>query len=146
MNIVLLRRKNGCSGLVTLCHRKMALLVVALFVLMPAALLYGGYHMGVAHMKANPDELTLAVQAELDAQRLKLEDATRKAEENLNALAVRLGKLQAHVIRLDALGQRLTSMAKLDNGEFDFENPPAQGGPMTESEAVSSLRDRKSVV
>jgi len=33
------------------------------------------------------------------------------------------------VIRLDALGQRLTNMAKLDNGEFDFENPPAQGGP-----------------
>jgi murein DD-endopeptidase MepM/ murein hydrolase activator NlpD len=87
-------------------------------------------------MKANPDELTLAVQAELDSQRLKLDEVSRKAKENLNAMAVRLGNLQAHVIRLDALGQRLTSMAKLDNGEFDFEHPPAQGGPAQEGDAT----------
>lgn len=86
----------------------------------------------MAHMKANPDDLTMAVEAELDSQRVRLADVTRQTEENLNALALRLGMLQSHVIRLDALGQRLTSMAKLDKGEFDFENPPAQGGPVTE--------------
>jgi murein DD-endopeptidase MepM/ murein hydrolase activator NlpD len=32
------------------------------------------------------------------------------------------------VIRLDALGKRLTRMAKLDDGEFNFGNPPALGG------------------
>ena len=129
MNIVLLRRKKGCAGLVTLCHKKLSLLLVSFFIIAPISLLYAGYHLGIAHMRANPDDLTREVQAELDAQRLKLSDATRKAEENLNALALRLGQLQAHVIRIDALGQRLTSMAKLDKGEFDFENPPAQGGP-----------------
>ena len=129
MNIVVLRRKKGCSGLVTLCQKKLALVVVGFFVIMPGLLLFAGYQIGVAHMKANPDDLTLAVQSELDNQRLVLSEVTQKAEENLDALALRLGKLQAHVIRLDALGQRLTNMAKLDNGEFDFENPPAQGGP-----------------
>ena len=104
-------------------------MVVGFFVLMPAILLYAGYQIGVAHMKANPDDLTVAVQAELDSQRLALSEVTHKAEDNLNALALRLGKLQAHVIRLDALGARLTHMANLDKGEFDFENPPAQGGP-----------------
>ena len=103
---------------------------------MPVALLYAGYQLGTAHMKANPDDLTMAVQSELDAQRMKLADATRKAEENLNALALRLGQLQAHVIRIDALGQRLTSMAKLDKGEFDFENPPAQGGPVSDAQST----------
>jgi murein DD-endopeptidase MepM/ murein hydrolase activator NlpD len=32
------------------------------------------------------------------------------------------------VIRLDALGRRLTHMANIADGEFDFGNPPAQGG------------------
>lgn len=129
MNIVVLRRKKGCTGLVTLCHRKLALVAVSFLVVMPAVLVFAGYQLGVSHMQANPDDLTLAVQSELDTQRRELSEVTLKAEENLNALALRLGKLQAHVIRLDALGQRLTNMAKLDNGEFDFENPPAQGGP-----------------
>src|SRR5690606_40846419 len=30
---------------------------------------------------------------------------------------------------LDALGARLTQMAGLDDGEFDFTSPPALGGP-----------------
>jgi murein DD-endopeptidase MepM/ murein hydrolase activator NlpD len=129
MNIVVLRRKKGCSGLVTLCQKKTAAILVGFFIIMPAALMYAGYQLGIAHMKANPDDLTAAVQAELDSQRLALSEVTNKAENNLNALALRLGKLQAHVIRLDALGARLTNMAKLDKGEFDFDNPPAQGGP-----------------
>lgn len=129
MNIVVLRRKKGCSGLVTLCHKRLTLLVFGFLIIMPIGLLYAGYRLGISHMQANPDDLTIAVQSELDTQRLKLGEVTQKAEENLNALALRLGKLQAHVIRLDALGQRLTSMAKLDKGEFDFQNPPGQGGP-----------------
>ncbi len=54
---------------------------------------------------------------------------TREMREHLNALVARLGSLQAHVIRLDAMGRRLVGIAGLDEGEFDFENPPAQGGP-----------------
>lgn len=107
---------------------------------MPAALIYTGYQMGMTHMKANPDDLTIAVQAELDNQRLELAEATQKAEENLDALALRLGKLQAHVIRLDALGSRLTQMAKLENGEFDFENPPAQGGPGSDIKQSTAIQ------
>ena len=78
MNIVLLRRKKGCTGLVTLCHKKLSLLIVGFLIVMPIALLYAGYHVGIAHMRANPDVLTREVQAELDAQRVKLADATRK--------------------------------------------------------------------
>ena len=43
-------------------------------------------------------------------------------------LAMRVGQMNANVIRLDALGKRLTRMANLDDGEFDFGNPPALGG------------------
>ena len=37
--------------------------------------------------------------------------------------------MNAHVIRLDALGRRLTEMANLDKGEFNFDSEPAVGGP-----------------
>ena len=62
MNIVVMKRKKGCSKLVTLCHKKLTLLVVGTFVLIPAAIFHVGYSMGMAHMKANPDDMMLAMQ------------------------------------------------------------------------------------
>lgn len=137
MNIVVLRRNKGCSGLLTLTRHRLISLVLGTVIVLPAAFLGAGYYLGVAHMQANPDDLTLALQSELDTQRLKIEEVTRNARENMDALALRLGNLQSHVVRLDALGQRLTQMAKLDNGEFNFEQPPAQGGPLASSEELS---------
>jgi len=48
--------------------------------------------------------------------------------------------MSAHVIRLDALGRRLTEMAHLDKGEFNFDSPPAIGGPegLVEGAVVAS--------
>jgi murein DD-endopeptidase MepM/ murein hydrolase activator NlpD len=53
----------------------------------------------------------------------------RELQERLDALASRVGQMNAHVIRLDALGRRLTEMANLDKGEFNFNDEPAVGGP-----------------
>lgn len=140
MNIILLKRKKGSSGLVTLNKKKVATVLMALFIILPATFLFTGYQIGIHYMQANPDDLMVAMQSEMDAQRLKIDEVTKNAEENMNALALRLGKLQAHVIRLDALGSRLTSMAKLDSGEFDFKKSPAQGGPVAASELSSEMQ------
>ncbi|WP_341921324.1 M23 family metallopeptidase, partial [Hydrocarboniphaga effusa] len=51
------------------------------------------------------------------------------AEENTEALSRRIAQLNAHIIRLDAAGQRLTEIAGLERGEFDFGSAPAIGGP-----------------
>jgi murein DD-endopeptidase MepM/ murein hydrolase activator NlpD len=40
-----------------------------------------------------------------------------------------MASLQARLIRLDALGERLTNAAGLDDGEFDFTQEPSVGGP-----------------
>lgn len=140
MNIILLKRKKGSTGLVTLNKRKMAAVLLTVFVMLPATFLYSGYKLGIQYMQANPDDLTVAMQTEMDGQRLKIDEVTKNAEENMNALALRLGKLQAHVIRLDALGSRLTSMAKLDGGEFNFSQSPAQGGPVAASELSAEMQ------
>jgi murein DD-endopeptidase MepM/ murein hydrolase activator NlpD len=65
---------------------------------------------------------------ELNAQREIVMSARREAEQSLDAMARRLGVLQGHVLRLDALGSRLTAMAGVDM-EFGMDNPVAMGGP-----------------
>ncbi len=136
MNIVLVTRKKGSTGFITLCKKKAVMLVLAVFVVLPGGFLYTGYRMGMAEMRANPGDLALAMQSEMDDQRLKIDEVTRTAGENMDALALKLGKLQAHVIRLDALGERLTKMAGLEKGEFDFNSNPAVGGPVNAADAM----------
>jgi murein DD-endopeptidase MepM/ murein hydrolase activator NlpD len=48
---------------------------------------------------------------------------------DLDAFTARLGDMQAELIRLNALGERLVQMSGLNPDEFDFLNPPPQGGP-----------------
>jgi len=66
--------------------------------------------------------------SELAAQRAEVEAARQLLQQKVDALAMRVGQMNAHVIRLDALGKRLTAMAKLDKGEFDFDSAPPVGG------------------
>ncbi len=70
---------------------------------------------------------------DLAAQKVALSELRNRAQEQLDALAVRMGSLNASTIRLNALGHRLTSMADLDDGEFDFVSEPALGGPLEPS-------------
>ena len=66
---------------------------------------------------------------ELEWQRGSIDTIRRSNEDTLDALAIRSAQLNARVIRLDALGRRLTSMADLEDSEFDFDSSPALGGP-----------------
>ena len=76
-------------------------------------------------------------QAQLQAQSQLLDVTRRHTETHLNALAQRLGRLQAQVLRLNALGGRLTRMAGLDPREFDFNAQPAMGGPAADVKGSS---------
>jgi murein DD-endopeptidase MepM/ murein hydrolase activator NlpD len=49
--------------------------------------------------------------------------------DNLNALAVKVGELQARILRLDAFGERLAKAAGIKRDEFRFDEKPGQGGP-----------------
>jgi murein DD-endopeptidase MepM/ murein hydrolase activator NlpD len=54
-----------------------------------------------------------------------------RLQERIDAMSARVGQLNAHVIRLDALGKRLAEMADVDSHEFDFSMAPSVGGPGT---------------
>lgn len=49
--------------------------------------------------------------------------------ESLDAMAKRLGQMQAQMQRLDALGSRLAQASGMKPKEFSFDDPPPQGGP-----------------
>ncbi len=66
---------------------------------------------------------------ELHNQRDNIDTIRQSNEDTLDALAIRIAQMNARIIRLDALGRRLTGMANLEDGEFDFESAPALGGP-----------------
>ena len=45
------------------------------------------------------------------------------------AVGKQLAQMQARLLRMEAIGAHMADGAELDSGEFDFTNPPAQGGP-----------------
>jgi murein DD-endopeptidase MepM/ murein hydrolase activator NlpD len=49
--------------------------------------------------------------------------------DGMDALAVRVGQMQAQMLRLDALGARLAKISGMKPQEFNFEQAPPQGGP-----------------
>jgi len=71
---------------------------------------------------------------DLAAQQQDLARIERDVDDQVGALATRVGRMQAQLIRLDALGKQLTEVAQLKRGEFDFDEPPSVGGPETAGE------------
>ena len=51
-------------------------------------------------------------------------------DSSLDAMAARVGQMQAQMQRLDALGARLAKLSGMKPEEFGFDQPPAQGGPL----------------
>lgn len=69
----------------------------------------------------------------LSAQKEQHEKAQSYLRENLNAMAVKLGQMQAQLVRLDTLGERLTKLAGFKPQDLVFNELPGRGG------AISSL-------
>jgi len=97
--------------------------IISLFtcLLVSSAYWYGNTHATVSELAV--------LENDISQQKNLIEEARFNAESELDALAARLGKMQANVIRLNALGQRLVKVAKLDAKEFDFDHSPSYGGP-----------------
>src|SRR5688500_20381797 len=62
----------------------------------------------------------------LSAQEAEAERSRSFVQQNLNAMAVKLGEMQAQLTRLHALGDRLSSLSGMR--EFRFAEDPGLGG------------------
>ena len=72
--------------------------------------------------------LPVLQQLVLSANEAEAERGRTFVQQNLNAMAVKLGEMQAQLTRLDALGERLSSLAGFRPQEFRFSEAPGLGG------------------
>lgn len=79
-----------------------------------------------------PHQDIQAMQTQVSVEQTFVRETQADVQKQLQSLAARLGELQGRAIRLDALGERLTVMADLNEGEFNFGEPPAVGGASEE--------------
>jgi len=93
-------------------------------------------------VRFHPDSLSNGVRSWLASvqseEQLKQQAYLR---EGLNTMAIRLGQMQAQLLRLDSLGGKLAKMSGLKPHEFSFDQPPAQGGPYIPDRSVSQKND-----
>jgi murein DD-endopeptidase MepM/ murein hydrolase activator NlpD len=128
MNVIFVGRESGRVKQFDLRHPIIVPAAVLLVLGILATAFSVGVSLGARHGSGNPIDQLGNWSAELLKQKGQIEDTKRILQEKVNALAMRVGQMNANVIRLDALGKRLTRMANLDDGEFDFGHPPALGG------------------
>jgi murein DD-endopeptidase MepM/ murein hydrolase activator NlpD len=128
MNVIFVGRKSGRVKQFDLRHPVIMSSAVLLVLAIVGTAFSIGMGLGARHSSGNPIDQLGNWSAELLHQKAQIEDTKRVLQEKVNALAMRVGQMNANVIRLDALGKRLTRMANLDDGEFDFGHPPAIGG------------------
>jgi hypothetical protein len=128
MNIILVSNKFAQARSYTVSTPQvlflgllMCLMVVSLAVLLN----YFSLRYAVNNQSPYLQSLLEAVQAE---QTRKTQSYLR---ESLDTMAARLGEMQAKLLRLDTLGERLTKLAGIKPTEFMFDQPPARGGPMS---------------
>jgi len=124
MNIILFTRRQGQVWNFEINPVMLIGAILACLALAIGAVLYTGIRIGA-------DELAYVTEWKDDVRRKQAEiQAVRHtAQADLDALTLRIGQLQAQMLRLNALGGRLVSQGNLDSGEFDFSSQPAMGGP-----------------
>ena len=132
MNVVIFGKGFGRPRQVNLSGRSAAIYALLIVGFLGSAAFTGGY-LYSAHTGSGVSFNEVAsVTDELDLQRSAIATTRQQTEDTLDALSIRIGQMHARIIRLDALGRRLTEMADLDEGEFEFDSVPAIGGPEEE--------------
>jgi murein DD-endopeptidase MepM/ murein hydrolase activator NlpD len=124
MNIILFTNKRGQVWSFDFDLVRLGMASMAGLVLVCGIAVYSGFRLGedeIAYVEEWQD-IVRSQQAEIAAAR-------DMAQADLNALTLRVGQMQAQMLRLNALGERLVQQGDFAEGEFDFNNPPAVGGP-----------------
>ena len=132
MNVIFLSRREGRARQLDLA-RPVTLTVLATLIL---TFLGGAFALGLQTGRGNHERLVLSDTVRLGGllteQKKQIADLKQQLQLRVDAMAMRLGEMNAHVIRLDALGRRLTEMADIDSREFNFDRDPPRGGPEEE--------------
>ena len=76
------------------------------------------------------DNSIAQMQSQIVLQREDVDAGRQQLDNSLSGMTLKLAKLRSRLVRLDALGEHLTQIASLEDGEFDFSSTPGLGGPI----------------
>ena len=109
--------------------RHTGLLLLAFVILITGSMIFSGFRAGINSEARQQLAEVAELRTLIQQQQTEIARIHKDARGNLDALALRLGRMQAQMLRLDTLGERLVQQADLDTAEFDFNMPPPVGGP-----------------
>lgn len=137
MHIILVSDRLATAKAITLTGRHLAVAAVALFALVIGLSSLFSY-LTVRHAA----ELRLPF-LENVLRAVNAEEARRSKEfvqNNLNAMAVKLGQMQAQLMRLDSMGERLAGLAGVKPQEIFSQDKgrDGRGGPLIQPSAMSA--------
>jgi len=84
----------------------------------------------IVHLIASADDVPQSPQYQISSLP-KIDDP--KVNSQVTAVTMKLAELQSQVLRLNALGDRLAEEASIPDNEFNFQQLPSSGGPMSAS-------------
>ena len=127
MNVILVSNRLAKTRSITLGGWQISLLLLLLSGLVWVAAFMLQYTL----VRFAPEGLSDGVRTLLS----KVQSEERQKQQSyvhssLDAMAARVGQMQAQMQRLDALGARLSKLTGMKPEEFRFDQPPAQGGPL----------------
>lgn len=125
MNIILVSGNLGKSRIITLSQGQLLMFGLSALILMfVLGSLLHSITMRYAVDIENP-YLQSLLSSHTRQEALKTQAQMR---ESVNALATKLGEMQARLMRLDAVGERLAKAAGVKPQDFDFAEVPGRGG------------------
>jgi murein DD-endopeptidase MepM/ murein hydrolase activator NlpD len=125
MNIILVSDSLAKSRIVTISQSQIIMAVVG-FISAGFLLALGTYWITMKYAVDIKNPFIQSLISTLTQQ--NTQQTEKDMREQLNSLAVKLGELQARMMRLDAFGERLAKVAGI-KGEFNFTETPGTGGP-----------------
>ena len=131
MNVIFVGKRHGQSKAVALNGGVLAGLIFLVLALILAAG-WAGYQVAVTKAAAEQpteSELVAEWRSKLEQQKAQLARVREDVQQQVDALTLRLGQIQGRMLRLDALGQRFMESGLVASDEFNFDQPPAVGGP-----------------
>ena len=133
MNVILfLRRAAGTRRVDVPAPLAIGALSLVLIVLVGGAFYAGlslGARSGAVFAADSPAEMRRIVAQ----QKAELETLRQRVQQRIDSIAARVGQVNAHVLRLDAVGKRLVQMADLDRKSTRLNSSHSQQSRMPSS-------------
>lgn len=141
MRIVLVKESGRAKGSVRTLHVRAATLTAAAAIVIT---LIAGVALAASNLLSDVpsnEALISKWQQRIAEQRNELAELRNRSAAESQAVGRQLAAMQARLLRMEALGSRVTEVAELEKGEFSFDTPAPVGGPIAAAQSPLGWSD-----